>query len=72
MEGAMSERINVGTTAYAVGSAIQAGTAAAVASIRYDRAIAREADALARFDSVVRDDARAAVARRNLRFLLGL
>ena len=68
----MSERINVGATSTDFGNAIQAGTNAAVASIRYDRANARQANALGRFDAIVREDARASVARRNLKAMLGI
>ena len=68
----MSERINVGNTAYAFGNAIQAGSNAAVASIRYDRAIASQRESLAVIDEALLTRARSRVAKRNLRILLGL
>ena len=52
-ESVMSERINVGNTAAAFGGAIQAGTNAAVASIRYDRAIVSQLQSLATIDAVL-------------------
>ncbi len=68
----MSDRINVGATASAFGGAIQAGTAAAVASLRYDRAIASQRQSLAEIDAVFLQRARARVATRELRDMLGL
>ncbi len=68
----MSEHIDVGVTAYAVGAGIRAGTRTAVISLRLDQARARQATALARFDAMMTDDARARVARRELREMLGI
>ena len=68
----MSERINVANTAYASGAAIQAGVNAAVTSLRYDRAIARQAAAMNRLYQHELERARVRVAQANIRIILGL
>ncbi len=68
----MSERINVATTAYATGAAIQAGVGAAVASLRYDRARASQRRSIAVIDDALLQDARSRVALANLRIRMGL
>ena len=68
----MGERINVATTAYAAGGAIQAGVNAAVASLRYDRAIATQRASLATIHDAFLERARVQVAQRNIRILLDL
>lgn len=68
----MAERINVGTTAYAAGNAIQAGVDAAISSLRYDRAVAKQRAALAVIHDELLRRARVRVAQRNIRVLLDL
>ena len=68
----MSERINTATTASAFGNAIQAGVGSAVASVRYDHAIARQSAAMSRLYDHTLEQARARVARQNIRVILGL
>ena len=68
----MSERMNIGATAAATGNAIQAGVGAAVASLRYDRAIASQRNSLAVIDEALLTRARSRGALANLRIRLGL
>ena len=68
----MSERINVGATAVAFGGAIQAGVGAAVTSLRYDRAVARQAAAMDRLYQHTLATERSRIVARNLRIRLGL
>ena len=68
----MAERINVGATAAATGNAIRAGVGAAIASLRYDRAIASQRNSLAAIHDLFLERARERVAVRNVRIILGL
>ena len=68
----MSEKINVGVTASAFGNAIQAGTNAAVASLRYDRAIVSQRASLATIHDAFLTRARSRVAVADIRTILGL
>lgn len=68
----MGERINVSTTAAATGAAISAGVGAAVASLRYDRALASQRQSLAVIHDELLRRARVRVAQRNIRIILGL
>ena len=68
----MAERINVSNTAFAAGNAISAGVDAAISSLRYDRAVAKQRAALAVIHDELLRRARSRVALANLRIRMGM